>query len=156
LIETLAIGVGTSIIKSVLKLWLKDYSIASEVSSSLADVLKSQISDRLTQRRAQRQFEEIGERIGQSLLPIFQMEGANLHENERIAVAEAVESTLNAITSRVLAQNNLDPLTLAKLLLERYPPETHLFNETEGELYRRVIAEACTYIVGIASNLPTF
>ncbi len=156
LIETLAIEVGSSIAKSVFKLWLKDHNIISDTSLSIVDMLKGRTMDRLAQRNAQRQFEEMGERVGQSLLPIFEMEGANLDENDRIAVGMAVAETLNTTTSKILAENNLEPLYLANYLLRTHPAETYHFNELETSLYQNIIIESCTYIIDIASQLPTF
>ena len=156
LIETLAIGVGSSIAKAILKLWLKDNSIAIDAGTTIIDIVKTRTSDKLSQRKAQREFDEIGERVGQSLLPIFEMEGANFEENDKIAIAEAVADTLNTATSSILAQNDLNPRGLAAYLLKTHPAEFYLFNETEGLLYRRMIQESCIYIVDIASRLPTF
>ena len=63
LLEVLTIEVGTSIVKAILKMWLKDSSIASDVSLTIVDILKSRTTDKLAQRRAQRQFEVIGEKV---------------------------------------------------------------------------------------------
>src|SRR5260370_37435696 len=114
LIETLTIELGSSIAKSILKLWLKDSDIASDASSSLIDVLKSWTTDRTAQRRGQRQFEEIGEQVGENLLPIFEKDGANLDEESRTAVALAVAETLNTVSSAILAQHNYAPAALPK------------------------------------------
>jgi GTPase SAR1 family protein len=156
LVETLAIEVGSSIAKSVLKLWLKDYNVVTDASSSIIDMLKDRTSDRLAQRKAQRQFEEIGERVGQSLLPLFEFGGASLEENDRIAIAIAVADTLNTTTSEVIAKHNLEPTDLARHLLKTCPAKTYHFNDIEALLYDRIIIESCTYIVDIASQLPTF
>ena len=155
LIETLTIELGSSIAKSILKLWLKDSDIASDASSSLIDVLKSWTTDRTAQRRGQRQFEEIGEQVGENLLPIFEKDGANLDEGSRTAVALAVAETLNTVSSAILAQHNLAPAELAKYLLD-HPIGTQYFNDTEKSLYQRIISESCEYIINIASRLPAF
>ena len=81
LLETLALQVGPTIAKSILKLWLKDSGVASDVTSSLVDILKLKTTDAIAQRRAQRQFEEIGENVAESLLPVF--EGTSLDEGSR-------------------------------------------------------------------------
>jgi hypothetical protein len=155
LIETLTIELGSSIAKSILKIWLKDSSIASDASSSIIDVLKSWTTDRTAQRQAQRQFDEIGEKIGESLLPIFEADNANLDEGSRTAIALAVAETLNLTSSTVLAQNDLAPTELAKHLLQNAIGIQH-FSDTERSLFQRIISESCEYIVDIASQLPTF
>ena len=94
--------------------------------------------------------------MGQGLLPVFQIEGAGLEENDYRAVAHASIDTLNAATAKVLAQQDLDPVSLANYLLTAFPPESYHFGEAESALYRRIIAESCTYIVEIASQAPAF
>jgi hypothetical protein len=49
-LEALAIEVGSSVIKSVLNIWLKDNSIASEAPSAIANLFKSETSDFLARR----------------------------------------------------------------------------------------------------------
>ncbi len=156
LVETLAIEVGTSIAKSILKCWLKDASIAADASSTIVDVLRGRVSDRLTQREAQRQFEIIGEKVGKALLPVFEAEGGGIAEESRVSVALAVAETLNTATSDVLARNNLVPSELAKQLLQSHPAYSYHFSDAEGRLYERIVSESCEYIVDIASQLPSF
>src|SRR5579872_2374886 len=154
LIETLTIELGSSIAKSILKRWLKD-DMAADASSSIIDVLRSWTTDRTVQQRANRQLEEIGEKVGENLLPIFEIDGANLDDASRTAVALAVADTLNTLSSNILVQHNLEPSELTKYLLE-HPIGIEGFNDTEKSLYRSIISESCQYIVDIASQLPTF
>jgi ketopantoate reductase len=95
LIEALTLQVGPAIAKAILKVWLKDRKFASDIASSLMDLLKSKTADVIAQRRASRHFEEIGEKVAESLLPVFEMEGAHLDESSCTAVALAVAETLN-------------------------------------------------------------
>lgn len=156
LLEVLAVDVGASIAKAILKRWLGDSGPIPDTASSIVDVLKTRTADRLAQRRAERQFEAIGEKVGESLLPLFEVEGALLEENERMAVARAVADTLNAATSEVIAQQNFEPAEVAKQLLLAHPAKSYFFSEAEGHLYERIIRESCEYIVDIASQLPHF
>ena len=156
LLEVLAIDVGASIAKAIVKRWLGDSGPIPDTASSIVDVLKTRTADRLAQRRAERQFEVIGEKVGESLLPLFQVEGAVLEDNERMAVARAVADTLNAATSEVIAQQNLEPAEVAKQLLLTHPARSYFFSEAEAHLYERIIEESCQYIVDIASQLPHF
>src|SRR5436305_1207191 len=114
LVETLMIEVGSSIAKSILKVWLKDSDLLSDASGSIVDVFSSLTKDRIAQRRAKEQFEKIGEQVGENLLPLFLTEGANLDEPTRTAIALAVAETLNTASSAVLAQHNLAASELAK------------------------------------------
>src|SRR5260370_22482461 len=104
LLEVLAIDVGASIAKAILKRWLGDAGPITDAASSIVDVLKTRTADRLAQRRAERQFDAIGEKGGESLLPLFEVKGAILAENQRMAVARAVSGTLNRSTNDVIAE----------------------------------------------------
>src|SRR5205085_4435670 len=99
-----------------------------EASSSILDVLKSWTMDTLAQQHAERQFREIGEKVGESLLPIFEIEGAKLNEETCTSIALAVAETLNTASSAILVQNNLEPSVLAKYLLA-HPVATEGFNQ---------------------------
>lgn len=153
LLETLLFDVGTSVSKSILKAWLKA-DIVSDASSGAVDAFKSWTIDRITQHRAQKQLEEIGEKVGESLLPIFEKDGANLDEGSRSAIALAVAETLNTLSGKILAQNNLDPSDLAQYLWE-HPSGIQHFDDTEVSLFKRIISESCERIVDIASQFPT-
>ena len=78
-------------------------------------MLKSKTSDTLAQRRGQRQFDAFGEKVGESLLPLFEGEGARLDEGSRIAVAHKVAAAFNKskLSSDLLAERNLEPTDLA-------------------------------------------
>jgi hypothetical protein len=156
LVETLALTVGPAIAKAILKSWLKDSDIALNTTSSLVDLLKSKTEDKIAQKRGDRQFEEIGERVAGSLLPLF--EEAHLEESGRVAVARAVAETLDKapIDPELLAQRDLDPSELERYLLDSRPNATRDFSEAETALYQRIISESASYIVDIASQLPTF
>src|SRR5260370_10946986 len=158
LLEAVTIEIGSAIAKSILKLWLKDSDLGQDISSSLIDLLRLKTSDSLAQRRGQRQFDTIGERVGESLIPLFAMEGKHLDEGARTAVALAVAEAFNnsKLSSELLAEQNLDPTKLAKHILASYPMATQSFSATETEFYKRIIYEACAYIVDIASQMPSF
>src|SRR5258708_12798505 len=117
LLEVLAIDVGASIAKAILKRWLGDAGPITDAASSIVDVLKTRTADRLAQRRAERQFEAIGEKVGESLLPLFEVEGAILAENERMAVARACAVSLNTSTSELIPQQTFYPSSASKPLL---------------------------------------
>ncbi len=158
LAEAVTIEVGAAIAKSIFKLWLKDSQLGGDISSSLIDLLKTKTSDALAQRRGQRQFDIIGEKVGESLLPVFEIEGAHLNENDRIAIAREVATafTTSKLSSALLAERNLEPKRLAKDILATHPTATRLLSADEEAFYQRIIEESCAYIVDIASQLPHF
>src|SRR4051812_36102377 len=156
--EVLTLEVGSAIAKYILKLWMKDTSLASNISLSIVDVIKNKTSDALAQRRGQRQFDVIGEKVAESLFSLFEVEGASLDEGSRKVVASTVAETLNTahLSTELLVYNNLEPAKLAKHLIASNPNATLQFSEVETALYFRIIKETCEYIVDIASQLPVF
>jgi Leucine-rich repeat (LRR) protein len=156
LIAALCIDVGTSIAKSILRIWFKDLDFGLDATdATITDILKEKTEDRVARHRAQRQFEAIGEKVGESLLPLFEAE-RSLNEEGRIAVALAAAETLNSITGKMVIQANQEPSWLARHLLQAHPAISYHFNGAETQLYQRTISEACEYIVDIAAQLPTF
>lgn len=93
LTETVILKLGSAVAKSIFLFWVKDIPVISGVSSSIVDIIESQISDKIAQQKARRQFEAIGEKIGESLLSVFELEGAHIDEGSRTAVALAVAET---------------------------------------------------------------
>lgn len=158
LLESLTLTVGPAFAKAVIKVWLRNHGIACDVGTTLVDLIKSKSTDAIAQHRGKRQFEEIGEKIAESLLPIFEIEGARIDENGRNAVALIVAENLNQadISSQFLAERDLDPVKLSQYLLSSYPHATRDLSESERELYRRVVFESSQSIVDIATQLPHF
>ncbi len=158
IIEVFLVEVSSAIAKSIFKLWLKDPLVGSDTSASLLDLLKSQTSDKVAQRSGQVQFELIGKKITENILPIFETQGAGLDEGTRTAIAHEVAKTFNKskISSKLLIEQNLEPMRLAKYLIDSNYSGTRLFSELETSLYHLIINEACVYIVDIASELPGF
>lgn len=157
-VEAVTIEIGAAIAKSIFKFWVKDSTLGADISSSLIDLFKTRTSDVLAQRRGQRLFEAIGEKVGESLLPLFESEGSRLGESDRNAVALAVAEAFNKskLSSKLLADRNLEPTMLEKHILDSHSAQTRDFSEAETALYQRIIKESCTYIVDIASQLPSF
>ncbi len=158
LTEAVTIELGAAIAKSILKLWMKDSALDIDISSSLIDLFKAKTTDVLAQRRGRLQFEIIGEKVGESLLPLFEAEGVHLDEGSRIAVAHAVAKAFNTsrLSSELITAHNLQPTGLEKYILATNPTNTQHFSQAEEDFYRRVIKQACIYIVDIASQLPSF
>jgi Leucine-rich repeat (LRR) protein len=158
LVEIFTLHLAPAIAKGILKIWLKDSSLTKDISSSLVDIIAYKTKDVFAQRAAKRKFEEIGERVVENLLPIFEYEGRSLSESEHILVASKASDTLDksVLDMGVLAELDLDPSNLARHLMYLHPDATRDFGEKQTELYKRIISEACQYIVDIASQLPDF
>lgn len=158
LTAALAVSVGPAIAKAILKVWLKDKTFLESVGESITDLICAQTTDAFAQKKAERQFQEIGDRIAQSLVPLFETDGAHLDENGKSAVALAVSETLEKtpITAQFILDRKLDPIALANHLLKARPGATIGLSEAETALYERIVAETSRYVVDMASQLPAF
>ena len=59
------------------------------------------------------------------------------------------------ITTEFLIQRNLNPIALAKHIIDTVNPSIEL-NKPAQSLYERIVTEACQHIVDVASSLPGF
>src|SRR6266702_4638514 len=158
LLTAAAIELGKAVAKSIFKFWMKDSKLGQDISSNLIDLVGSKTSDTLAQRKGNRQFEDIGDKISENILPLLRSENIHLDEGERRAVAIAVGETLNKsrLSIELLLNQNLQPSQLEQYMNAVNPGITKDFNEAATFLYQRILQECCTYIVDIASQLPSF
>lgn len=158
IIETLTVELGSSIAKSILKVWLKDYSVASDIASDLLGLIKGKTQDVIAQQRAKRQFEAIGEKVAENLLPLFEAEKAGLDESTQVAIALRISAILNTskIDATLLAEEDLEPSKLLSYLQNLHPERAKDFSKDESEFFERILSEVCQSVVDIASELPAF
>ncbi len=156
LVEALAVGLATTIAKSILKSWLRDASIAEDASIGIVDTLKSLVPDQLAQRRGSRQFEEIADMVAKDLAPVFDRSG--IDERRQVDIATSAQTTMEhaGIAAELIVQQNLDPATLTQHILNSRPEAIESYSPGEVWLYQRVIARSASYVVDIASDLPRF
>ena len=152
------VTVGPAIAKALLKVWFKDADIAINVSSSIIDLIATRSKDRVAKQQARRQIERIGINAAKRLEPLFNVSG--LSEDNQVAIAYAIADSLSntPIDSRLIAQNNLDPLALANHLTSAQENQMIIrdLSSDELNLYKRALMEIAVDIVDIASNLPNF
>ena len=138
ILETLALGLGTTIAKTILSQWLQDNGVAKTIGTNLIDVIKTVVPEGLTQRRGQRQFEAIADRVAEDLTPLFERSG--LSEDRQGAIAWLAEQAIEAtrINADLLVAKNVDPVELAHYFIEAQPKDPHGFgfSELELQLYR--------------------
>jgi hypothetical protein len=158
LLETLTISLGASVAKAILKIWIRDSTAGSEIASGIIDVIKLKTTDLFAHRNGQRQFDQIAEKVAETLLPIFDLEGAKLDAAGKRAVSLAVGESFDhtALTAEMLARRDLDPVAIAKFVKENNPDAMRDFGIDERSLYDRIISESSQCIVDIASQLPSF
>jgi len=153
ILEILTLTLAPVIAKSVLKLWLKDQSVAVDISSSLIGLLDQKVKDVVVRQNAKRQLEEVGEKVAISLMPVFN--DSVLSESSKEAVALAVSATFDKapLSAGILAQNNLDPYLLYKYLC-KFKPSSIVFSDGENQFYERILEQSASYIVDISDLFP--
>lgn len=149
---------GAAVVKSAVKLWLKDESFAADASSSVVDLVTARISGGLEQRRAQRFFEDLEVPVAKRLQALRESEFGRLPENEwTAAIIAAGESFDRAhLTSKDLFSRDLNPLFLERQIRTDRRRATRDLSADGTALYDRVISEGCAYVVEIADKLPHF
>ena len=149
---------GAAVVKSAIKLWLKDESFAADASGSVVDLVSARISGGLEQRKARRFFEDLEVPVVNRLQALREAEFAALPQNElNAAVIAAGESFDRAqLTSRDLFSRDLDPLFLERQIRADSRRATRDLSDGGTAFYDRVISEGCAYVVEIADKLPHF
>jgi len=158
ILETLTFNLAPIVAKSILALWFRSEDFAVDASSDLIDLVRSASGNIRAQQRLRRQFEEIGERVADSFVRFLEVEAHDLPEHSQNSIVLTVVETLKnvPIDSRLLAEVNLDATKLFQNLERMHPCATNLLNDSERDLYHRMLRVSCDYIVNIASGLPHF
>jgi Leucine-rich repeat (LRR) protein len=158
LLETLTISLGSAVAKAILKIWTRDSSVGSEIGSEIIDLIKSKTPDLFAHRNGLRQFDQIAEKVAETLLPIFESEGAKLDASGKRAVSIAVAESFNhtVLTAEIMARRSLDPVAITQFVKDRNPDAVRDFSADERALYDRIISESSQCVVDIASQLPSF
>jgi len=170
LFETIVVGVGAATANAVLKMWLKDYEIASAASGELSKLLIKKIPEYLDRKGVEYTFSHIGDIAGDSIYKLLEKEASELTEKQLEIIVNAAATTLDntLIDADLLIQQNLDNELLLTYLLSRTgadggnpalagrDPDNNVFSESEQLVYSRVLSHASQIIVDIASSLPDF
>jgi len=158
LAETLLIAVGSSVSKSVLKLWIKDNDLMQDAAITVADIIKGHVGEVFAQSKSEEQFKKIGARVAENLLTFFENEGRSIDEGGQEAVAFALANSLNKVSigPELLVGQNLKPVALTRLIIESSKNEILGFSEPEVELFNKVVHETSGYIIEITAQLPSF
>jgi len=141
----LVLGLGTAVVKVACKIWLKDYSFASDASSDVVDIVKERVSGELDQRKAQRLFEDLEEPVAKKLEWLRRHEMAGMPDNEWTAAVLVVGDTLRQATfsDADIFAGDLDPLYLRRKVAAGSPNATRDLSEAGTEVYRRLLTECC-------------
>lgn len=159
-LETLTLTVGASVSNTVLRIWLRDSPLALDLSQEATGLLRSTIADFSEQRRAKRQFEAIADQVAAKLSPMFSHEFRGVPEYEVAAAVTAVGEVMTTavVGLQLLIENDLEPASLESHIRtsqhDRIVRER--LSEAGTEIFRRVLTEACNYVVEISTTLPDF
>lgn len=154
--DLLATRVGPAVAKLLLKLWLRDSSVATDTATDLVDLFSPTVANVFAKKSGARQLEEIGERIAESLEPVFN-DFTFTKDVQAGVVAEVAQTLENAhLSADILAQEDVDAGRLSAYLKATRPNAVRSHSSPFQALYGRLIDEVAKYIVNIASRLPGF
>ncbi len=154
----LLLGLGAAVVKVACKIWLKDFSVASDASADVVEIVKEKISGELDQRKARRLFEDLEEPVAKKLEWLREREMGGVPDNEWAAAVLAVGDTLRraTFTDADIFAGDLDPLYLQRKVAASSPNATRDLSEAGSDVYRRLLTECCAYVVELTSTLPRF
>ena len=147
-----------AVVKTAFKLWVGDNALADNLSADLTDMIRGQVSSALDRKKVLARFEKMEEIVADQILGTLQAEFRNLDEGEKNAAIIAVTETFNRaqLTEKVLFSGNLDPRFLENYVRKFTGKSTRDLSWGGTELYDRVLAQCCAYIIEIADKLPHF
>ncbi len=156
LLDILFTTLGSAVAKTILKFWLPDPGLPQELGGEIIDLLKSRVSSDMAARQGRSQFEAVAIKVAKNLEHVFRQQA--LDDDTRKLLAETAAGILNQlkIDAAKLAEINLDPIKLYRLLQQESADKMRAFSEAEQSFCDRVLKECAHYVVGIASRLPSF
>jgi hypothetical protein len=154
----IALTLSAAVLKTFCKLWTRDNIVADNISNAVIDLTASQIADTRHQRKIRNLFENLEERIADRILTMLDNEFRDVPQNEREAAILAVRDTFEtaSLTNDDLFSADLDPLFLERQIRKDGRSRTRDLSEGAVELYNRILAGCCAYIVELANALPGF
>jgi NACHT domain len=149
---------GAAVVKSGLRIWLKDDSFAADTSNSVIDLIKSKIAGELEQRQAQRFFEDLEVPVANRLRGLRSAEFGNMPVNEWTAAVLAAGQSFDhaRLSPQDLFARDLDPLSLEQQMRSDRDSAIRDLSADATAFYDRMISEACAYVIEIADKLPQF
>lgn len=156
--ESLIFTLGPTLVKAIVKVWLKDKEIALASADGAIDYLKTVCSDALALRKGAIQLDKVATELSQSLLSLANSEYATLPDNERTAAVNYVNNTILTadLSPAALAKLNYDPIKLFHLL-KRADRRPYLELSADATyFYDRLLSECSQLVLDIASAMPRF
>ncbi|WP_051766143.1 NACHT domain-containing protein [Saccharothrix syringae] len=157
-VEAALIPLGASVVRSALKLWLGDKSLATPVSGTGVDLLERRLTNALDQRKLRRVQEQFVDAVVERVQPIVAAEYRRLAEHERLAAIEAVRETFEeaALDDDDLFAADLDTRRLDRHLRSRAPYAPTGLSTDGTQLYGLLLRECAGYVIEMSRALPAF
>lgn len=136
LVETLAVKLGSTLGKLLLKSYLRDP--AEAIGDDLLEIAKARIESFLDRKEAARQFERIGERIAVQLEPLLEREFRSDPVSVEAVLRELAETLNGRISAAFFLGQNLDPAKLqAEMKVENPLPRRSCGGCSNGRRARK-------------------
>lgn len=158
--ELVLTGLGASLGKALLRLWLADQTIARDLSLSAAGIIEKRVSSVAEQRQMQRAISRLEEEVALRLEPLTLVEFRGLDGGDQAAAIDAVAKSIDRSVLDLprLVDSDLDPLELSLQVrgeLDRILIDVPL-SEVAEQYALRLLEESARYICKLASDLPGF
>lgn len=108
MIETVAVALGASVAKAVMKTWLKDHALARDVGLTTVELLEKQFPQYVDRRRAKRQVERIAEAVGARLAPVIEIEFRSLDSGDLQAALDIVGAAIDSTPLSLADMQRID------------------------------------------------
>src|SRR5262249_35018873 len=152
LLEALTLGLGSAVVKTTAKLWLKDYSYSEAAADAgvdaLKDLFKKKIDDFETRRATARLFDGLQDEVARRLLPVIDSEFPHVSEDDRIAATLAVAGGFQQVSLPVdLFTNDLDIGRLEALIKQKAAEPIDILPPDARPLALLLVRESCNYVL---------
>jgi NACHT N-terminal Helical domain 1/NACHT domain len=154
-----AMDLAAAVTKLACTIWIGPQATA--VAGTISDVLRPHVANAMQRERLVRVFSQCTEIAARKLLSIAkEAEFRAVTQNECEAAIFAVRKTMEKadIDKDKLIQEDLIPERVLRLLkpTQNVVLKQALLSEGAQELYERMLAEACRYLVEMVRTFPTF
>jgi hypothetical protein len=156
--DPVLVVLGGAVVKTAVRLWVGPNVLADTLTADLTNLLESRVGDARERRKLRRRFEEMEDIVAEQVLSALEVEFRDLEEGERNAAVAAVTETFDRarITDADLFSRDLDPLNLEKYVRRFKGNATRDLSGGGVQLFDRILARCCGYILEIADKLPRF
>ena len=133
-IESLLVRGGSALAGPLYTAWRRRTGRTEQNARTLSDLIALDSQNEVAQRRIEREITSIAEYISETLLPVFEIDGAIFAENQKSAITIALCSTLEdgGINPSVLLEQDLVPERLTAHYIALSKPHRRDFTVAEN------------------------